>query len=206
MSDIQHVYNSIAYDFNRTRYKVWPAVKNFIDQLESNSINVDIGCGNGKNMIYRTEDITFKGIDLCNEFVRICRNKGLDVTEGNILSIPFNNDIFDNTICIAVIHHLNIKSERILAIQELLRITKKRGKIMIYVWAFEQPIESKRKFNTQDEMVQYKTIDGNIAYRYYHLYKKGELEEELNSITLYKFRIIKSDYERGNWYVIIERI
>lgn len=206
MTDIKRVYNSIAKDFDRTRYKIWPAVKTFIDQIKPYSINADIGCGNGKNMIYRSKDITFRGIDLSDELISICKNRCLDVIEGNIMSIPFEDNLYDNTLCIAVIHHLDNRNDRIMAIQELLRITKIGGQIIIYVWAFEQPIESKRKFNTQNEMVEYKTINGNIAYRYYHLYKKGELEEELNSVTLFNYKIIKSDYERGNWYMIIERI
>ena len=38
---------------------------NFIDSLEANTINGDIGCGNGKNMLHRTQDIKFIGVDIC---------------------------------------------------------------------------------------------------------------------------------------------
>jgi ubiquinone/menaquinone biosynthesis C-methylase UbiE len=195
-------YSHIADEFSNSRYRAWPAVASFIDSFNENSINGDIGCGNGKNMLYRS-DIKFEGIDLCDEFIKICNKRNLSVKKGNILDIPYEDNYFDNVISIAVIHHFDKRSDRIKAIKELLRITKLNGKIMIYVWAYEQPEDSKRRFNTQDEMVPYKTQD-NIYYRYYHLYKKNELEEEIRELENYK--IIKSEYEKGNCYVIIEKV
>ncbi len=204
--DISQVYNVIADDFSKTRYKTWPAVAEFIDTFQKNSINADIGCGNGKNILYRSE-LNFKGMDITPEFVNICNKRKLDVVEGNILSIPFESNYFNNVICIAVLHHLENKQDRINGICELLRITKSSGMLMIYVWAFEQPSESKRQFNTQDEMVSFKKRDGTIYYRYYHLYKQHELEEEINCAILKSNLdiVVTSGYERGNWYVIIKK-
>lgn len=200
--DISTVYNNIANDFSNTRYKIWFSIAKFIDTFKETDLNADIGCGNGKNMIYKP--LNFKGMDICDEFIRICKEKNLDVIKGNILNIPFGSEMFDNVLCIAVIHHLSLREERINAIKELFRICKNGGKIMIYIWAFDQPIESKRHFKTQDEMVPYKKINGNIYYRYYHLYKEGELEEEIK-LTGINFKSMLSDYERGNYYVIIEK-
>lgn len=205
-NSIDKVYGNISQDFSNTRYKIWPIVQNFIDTFEINSINGDIGCGNGKNMA--RSDVIFKGMDLTQEFVDICRKKLLDVIQGNILNIPFENSYFDNIICIAVIHHLDKVDDRVKAIAELFRITKQYGKIMIYVWAFEQPQNSKRKFQSQEELVPFKTPSG-IHYRYYHLYIKDELEKEINLSCEkynYKYNLIKNDYEYGNWYIILEKI
>ena len=213
--NISEVYNTIADDFSKTRYKVWESVGNFIDTFEQNSVNADIGCGNGKNILYRPE-LNFKGMDISSSFVDICKNRKLDVIEGNILNIPFKPDYFDNVICIAVIHHLKTQQERVDAIRQLLKITKKGGKIMIYVWAFEQPQDAKRKFSTQDEMVYFKKRNGETYYRYYHLYKANELEHEIkianNNIdnidnigNIGNIDIYKSVYEKGNWYCIFEK-
>jgi len=202
--DIANVYNSIANDFSRTRYKVWHSIGKFIDNFKENTLNADIGCGNGKNMLYK-ENIKFKGMDISEEFVKICLARNLDVIQGNILNIPFDNNIFDNTICIAVIHHLNNVSDRINAIGELIRITKIGGHILIYVWAFEQEQNSKRKFSSCDELVPFTTLDGKTEYRYYHLYCKDELEKEINNFCD-KIKIKYSGYEKGNWYCILEKI
>ena len=105
MSEIKNVYSKISKEFNRTRWNVWPNVGKFIDSFKSNTINGDIGCGNGKNMLHRTKDIKFVGVDICPEFLDICVNKKLEVIKGDILNIPISDNYFDNTICIAVIHH-----------------------------------------------------------------------------------------------------
>jgi tRNA (uracil-5-)-methyltransferase TRM9 len=200
--DITNVYNNIATDFSNTRYKIWFSISKFIDTFKDTDLNADIGCGNGKNMLYK--QLKFKGIDICDEFIKICKDRNLDVIKGNILSIPFESEMFDNVLCIAVIHHLSSKEERIKAIKELFRICKESGRIMIYIWAFEQPVESKRQFKSQDEMVPYKKINGEVHYRYYHLYKEGELEEEVRLCGI-PFKYMESGYERGNWYVIITK-
>lgn len=206
--DVQHVYDNIAKDFDRTRFKVWPIITKFIESLPANCTLADIGCGNGKNISLSRKDINYKGMDLSKEFVDICIDKGLDVIQGNILNIPFETNHFDNSMSIAVIHHLSERSDRIKAISELLKITKINGLILLYVWAFSQPEKSKRKFKSYDEMVPYKTLTGEIYYRYYHLYKEGELESEINEVTDYNYNydIIESGYDYGNYFVIIKKI
>ena len=78
----------------------------------------------------------------------------------------------------------------------------------MYIWAMEQ-IESRRKFdeNYQNVLVPWVVpADKNekreeIVYnRYYRLFKKGELDELVINTDLGK--IIKSDYNKDNWYVI----
>jgi tRNA (uracil-5-)-methyltransferase TRM9 len=205
-SNISKVYDNIAKDFDRTRYKVWPLIKKFIDGLPEKCYLADIGCGNGKNIILSRKDIKYKGMDISNNFVKICNDKGLDVIHGDILNIPFESNSFDNSMSIAVIHHLSTRADRIKAISEMLRITKINGLILLYVWSFIQPKNSKRKFKNYDELVPYKTILGDIYYRYYHLYKENELEDEVKEVKEYNYEIIESGYENGNYYIIIKKI
>lgn len=205
--EIKEVYNHISSEFDKTRYSVWGGVRRFLDSLPPNSFNGEIGCGNGKNMLYR-KDLQFEGVDISSEFVKLCQTKGLCVKEGSILDLSIPNNTFENTLCIAVIHHLKTVEERQKAICELLRITKPRGKILIFVWAFEQPEDSKRKFSTTDELVPFKTVDGKVFTRYYHMYVKGELEHEIMSvknIDAIDFTILDSYWELGNWVTIIEK-
>ena len=182
MTEVSNVYNQIAQDFSRTRSSVWNGCRIFLDSLPSQSTMADIGCGNGKNMLYRN-DISSTGVDLCENFIKICKERKLNVIYGSICQIPLNSNAFNNTISIAVIHHLEKQEDRIKAISELLRITQSGGRVMMSVWAFEQDSTSKRKFATQDEMVPFKKLNGEVYYRYYHLYKKGELEDEINQVN-----------------------
>lgn len=63
-SDFVHkVYDNIAVHFSSTRYKAWPIVDRFIKETQKYSLGIDIGCGNGKNMLIRN-DIWINGFDL----------------------------------------------------------------------------------------------------------------------------------------------
>ena len=196
---VKHIYNIIANEFDNTRYRPWTCVEKFLDSIDPNSSIGDIGCGNGKNMFYR-KDCNNYGCDFSENLVNICLKKKLKVVVGDILNIPFKDNQFDNTICIAVIHHLSTIEKRKKAIQELIRITKPNGRIIILVWAFEQEKNSRRKFTKQDNMVDWKDKKGNIlGKRYYYVFKENELESLLKG---YKYT---SFYEKGNWGIIINK-
>lgn len=200
--NVKDVYNYIAKEFDNTRYRPWSCVENFLDKVPEKSSIGDIGCGNGKNMLYRTDCYNY-GCDFSSELVDICLEKNLNVIEGDILEIPFEDNQFDYTICIAVIHHLSTREKRIKAIEELKRVTKKGGQILILVWALEQEKESRRKFVKQENFVDWKDKKGNLlGKRYYYVFKENELETLVNNSEL----IEKSFYEKGNWGVIINNL
>ena len=198
---VKQVYNKIANEFDNTRYRPWTCVENFLDNIPKNSKIGDIGCGNGKNMLYRNDCINL-GCDFSQNLVNICQKKSLNVIYGNILSIPFDDESFDYTLCIAVLHHLSSKEMRKKSIEELLRITKSNGKILILVWAFEQEKDSKRKFINQGNLIDWKDKKGNVlGKRYYYVFKKNELE----SLIPDNVSIEKSFYEKSNWGVILKK-
>lgn len=200
--NVKYVYNKIANEFSNTRYRPWTCVEKFLDNIPQNSIIGDIGCGNGKNMLYR-KDCTNIGCDFSENLVKICLEKNLQVISGDILNIPFKDNMFDFTICIAVIHHLSTNEKRKKAISELLRVTKPNGKILILVWALEQGPDSRRKFTEQDNMVDWKDKKGNLlGKRYYYVFKQNELE----SLITNKNMIVQSFYEKGNWGVVLKKV
>lgn len=45
---VYDVYEKIAPHFSNTRYKPWPKVEQFMNEIEKGSFVADIGCGNGK--------------------------------------------------------------------------------------------------------------------------------------------------------------
>jgi SAM-dependent methyltransferase len=103
-SNLQNVYNSIAYHFDKTRYKKWNSINKFLNEIPKNQYIFEVGCGNGKNMI--NADHIFLGFDFSIEFCKICKNKNLEVGACNNLNIPLKDNSFDHVISIAVIHHL----------------------------------------------------------------------------------------------------
>jgi len=203
---VKECYTQIAVSFSATRRSVWQGVGEFLDGIPHGHRVGDIGCGNGKNMMHHP-NLNFEGMDVCPEFIKICIDRGLTVREGDILNIPYDTNYFDHTICIAVIHHLRTREERVKAISELLRVTNQNGKILIYVWSFNQyDATERRKFTTKDEMVPFfDKISGQTFYRYYHLYDMEELIAEVNSVSDYEFEIERSFNDRNNECVILVR-
>lgn len=181
--------------FSNTRHYFKPYTKKYIELIQSNSKVADIGCGNGRNMF--RNDLDWYGIDFCDKFVELCIQNNKNVIWGNILNIPFPENEFDNTICIAVIHHLSTPERRKKSIQELIRITKPTGKILIQVLGFNP-----KKYDTQEAIVEcnlqkkYNGEKKNIKInRYYNLYKENELKSQ---IPLDKVKIIREDNEYNN--------
>lgn len=231
---VYDVYEKIAPHFSKTRYKPWPKVQEFLESLPEGSINCDVGCGNGKYLGINNKNILSIGTDRSFNLTAIARerNPGSQTFVCNSLNLPLRSNIFDSVISIAVIHHFSTKVLRIKAIKELQRICKVGGKILIYVWAFEQ----ERKFTTQDVFVPWHLHDtyekkeggedepketikkevnieqntgfietaikdemkkSTIYHRYYHVFKKDELEELIQEIP--GLEIQRSFYDHANW-------
>ena len=198
---VQDIYNTISNHFDNTRHFVWPSVKEFLEGLPKYTLIADIGCGNGKNMCHLNNDYLFIGMDFSIKLLDICSKKKLETCVANNCILPFKNNIFDNSISIAVVHHLSTPELRLQAIDEILRITKPNGLIMIQVWAFERDFN--KTFDSQDAMVPWKTKT-DTYYRYYYLFKINELDT-LISKSKYKNTIVKSYKERDNYIVIFHK-
>ena len=123
--NVKQVYNKIYQEFDNTRYRPWTCVEEFLNKIPEDSIIGDIGCGNGKNMLYRQDCINY-GCDFSEKLVEICKNKKLNVIEGDILDIPFADNSFDYTICIAVIHHLSSVEKRKKAADRIKKLKSKK--------------------------------------------------------------------------------
>ena len=200
---VTNVYDKIADRFSITRAYLWRGVKEFILDLNSNSLILDAGCGNGKNMFRK--DCSFIGIDSSQSMVDIVNGQNKKAIVADICKVPFNNNYFDATISIAVIHHLESYTKRKDAIDELIRVTKSGGKIFIQVW--EDMVNKGKKFelideNSTDYLVSWDNRDGKEYKRYYHLFKNGELEDLVDTT---KVDIIDNFYECQNWCVVLQK-
>ncbi len=201
------VYNNISKHFDHTRFSVWKGVAEFLDSIESKSIIADVGCGNGKNSRYR-KDIYTICCDISIELLKITLSKQddfkYDCILANGISLPYKSETFDYTISIAVLHHINSFQDRIKFILELLRITRKKGKVLFTVWADEQQKKQKWKLiSGTDYLIPWDDRNGNIIDRYYHLFSKNELENIMDIINReYTYCKYTLNYEFDNWFVI----
>ena len=140
-------------------------------------------------MNYLKDKCRIIGIDNCKNFVTLCKERQLNVLESNIFNLPFEDNTFDYIISIAVIHHLRTESERYKAIDELLRVLKPNGKMLITVWAYENDnFSENKKFKIGDNIVKF-----NNENRYYFIYNKVNFEK---FISKYNSLIY---WDKGNW-------
>ena len=154
-----------------------------------------LGCGNGKYLWVNDKNLYNVGTDRCSNFLTICREKipKSQTFAADSLKLPFRSGVFDSAISIAVVHHFSNAELRIKAIRELIRILSVNGTLLIYVWALEN---EGRTFTEQENFVPwhlqntyeddtkletlgpeiYKEKNSTVYHRYYHMFKKDELE------------------------------
>ncbi|KAF4838416.1 tRNA (carboxymethyluridine(34)-5-O)-methyltransferase [Colletotrichum siamense] len=144
------------------------------------------------------------------------------------LALPYRPSAFDFAISIAVIHHMSTRERRRAAVAALLSSVRPGGqgqqgggKVLVMVWALEQG-NSRRGWDAgadQDQLVSWVTKGSKATdteataeedkkpkdttyQRYYHLYREGELEEDVVAVG---GRVLESGYERDNWWAVFCR-
>ncbi|XP_028771912.1 tRNA (carboxymethyluridine(34)-5-O)-methyltransferase [Neltuma alba] len=138
---VHHVYDAIAPHFSSTRFAKWPKVASFLSSLPSGSLILDAGCGNGKYLALN-RDCFFIGCDISPPLIKICSDRGHEVLVADAVNLPYRTDFGDAAISIAVLHHLSTENRRRKAIEELVRVVKRGGFVLITVWAVEQEDKS----------------------------------------------------------------
>lgn len=130
------------------------------------------------------------------------------------LALPYRPGAADFAICIAVIHHLSTRPRRREALAALLECVRPagQGRVLVYVWALEQSETSRRRWgegDDQDTLVPWVMRGprghpnaGATYQRYYHLYREGELEEDVVAVG---GRVIESGYDQDNWWAVFTR-
>lgn len=75
---VYEVYDKIAPHFSNTRYKPWPKIQIYLDALPAGSLNIDVGCGNGKYLGCNRKNVFSIGTDRSINLLGICRERDSD--------------------------------------------------------------------------------------------------------------------------------
>jgi len=189
---VKEQYSLIASDFSKTRTKKWNCVNNFLSDITKTDKILELGCGNGKN-IYDIKDQSI-GVDICPEFCKICRDKGINVIESNILNVDFPEESFDYILCIAVIHHIKEEADKIKLLNIIKKILKTNGKALITGWTTQ---ESMRNLVHGDNIIKFGKNE-----RYYYIFNQYELYDLCKRI----FDNISYKFEYYNDIITITKI
>ena len=197
IQNVKEIYEKIADHFTVTRVFTWSWIDDFIYNLQRHSFIYDIGCGNGRNMGFPGH--TFIGIDNCEKFIDICREKNLMVQLSNMTKIKLPDNSADAIICIASFHHLASRENRINALLEMKRLIKPSGKILLSVWSINQPKKTRVTFNKYgDTMVQW----NNKYSRYYYIFQINEILNLFENVGL---KLLEHKYDCGNEVFILTK-
>lgn len=203
-------YDTIAYDFDKTRTKIWNRVKIFIAD-ESNPFShqrlLDVGIGNGKNSLFAKSNLyECVGIDISENLITICQNKGLDVYKKDVISLS-NTDfgLFDKIICIAVIHHLENIEDQKKAIINMIKCLNNKGKMLISVWSKEYDDTTKsRLFQQGPNYVEWNSNIHNKVDRFYYIHDYQSFHKMIEDVkVVYPYISFEISWEKQNWFVEI---
>jgi ubiquinone/menaquinone biosynthesis C-methylase UbiE len=127
-------------------------------ELKGNEYVLDVGSGTGRTSVQIAKRLTtgrLVGIDIWdtmelsgNSPERAYKNAEIegvkakvDFKFGNVLEIPFNDDIFDIVTCSSVLNNLPGEKNRVKALKEIFRVLKPGGKCMLL-----EPLRNLRMF------------------------------------------------------------
>ena len=207
--DIVRTYDAIAESFDQSRERPWPEVADFAKSLPPSITALDLGCGNGRHTkLLCDAGRRVIGLDASRKLLAIaCRREPQAAyVQGDVCHLPFRDETFSAAMLTATIHHLPSESERFLAVREMRRVLRSRGRAMMSAWSFEQArknlkMRSARDGAASDVWVPWRG-GGAAIDRFYHLFREGELRELVLSAGFRGER-----YFRGgdNDFVVAER-
>ena len=221
MERVNRNYNLIAKDFSRTRNRPWYEIRFlFSDYLFSGDKVLDLGCGNGRNIVYFNEKLTdYYGVDNSVELIKLAKKKypQKNFSVDDALDLSFAGSFFDKVYSIAVLHQIPSEELRLKFLREAKRVLKPKGLLALTVWklyridhlilmlknSFMKMIKGS-KLDYGDVLVPW----GDKIERYYHFFSEKELKEliEKAGFNLIESGVVKSDdNDRQNIYIIAQK-
>ena len=214
-------YNLIAKDFSRTRDRPWYEIRFlFSDYLFSGDKVLDLGCGNGRNIVYFGEKLTdYYGIDNSVELIKLAKKKHpqKNFRVDDALNLSFAGSFFDKVYSIAVFHQIPSEKLRLKFLKEAKRVLRPKGLLVLTVWKLHQidhiilalkgcfmKMIHKSKLDYGDILIPW----GNKIKRYYHFFSEKGLKELVQKagFKIVESGIVKSDDEdRQNVYIVAQK-
>ena len=178
-------YDKIAESWYNIRH--WSIFRKELEELNGRWDGgrlLNIGCAHGPDFLpFSPRKFRFFGIDSSKELVSLSKkySKKFNLTFYNLVGdmcyLPYRDKSFDYVVCIATLHHLTQKKDRILALSEIKRVTRREA--FLTVWDRNNPELPDKKIIEKEW-----NLKGRSVKRQYYLYDKEELERDLKEVGL----------------------
>ncbi|HUG53100.1 MAG TPA: class I SAM-dependent methyltransferase, partial [Vicinamibacteria bacterium] len=97
---------------------------------------LDAGCGTGSNLAHFRRFGRAVGVDLSDDALRFCRQRGVAAARGSVLALPFPGATFDAVTSFDVLYHRWVADDGA-AVRELARVLKPGGLLLVRVPALK---------------------------------------------------------------------
>ncbi len=128
------------------------------EEFSSKDLKIlDVGCGTGANLQMLSKFGNAEGVDVSEQAIRFCREKGLKVRFGLAEELPFSDESFDIVTALDVIEHLD---DDIRGLREMHRVLKAGGRMLIFVpafmwlWGVQDEVSNHRIRYTRSQIVE----------------------------------------------------
>jgi len=210
--EVARTFDEIAPSFDETRTDPWPEVVAFAGSLPSESTVIDLGCGNGRHaqvlLDSRHRAVAFDASRRLLDYARR-RARDANIVLGDLCALPFGSASFDAAIAVASVHHLPTAADRLTVLREIARVLRPGGRVLLMVWAFEQPrfhqagaLQKNRSGPASGDVWVPWRAGGKHVNRFYHLFADGELPRLVLEAGLRVERYFRSG---DNYAVVAER-
>jgi ubiquinone/menaquinone biosynthesis C-methylase UbiE len=200
LNKVEDDYDSISVEFDSTRNHAWYEFEIYKELLSKGDKILDLGCGNGRLYDYLADnDIDYVGVDVSAELLNKARLKnrksknGRQCTfkKGSFLDLPYVRPVFNKIYCVASFHHIPGRKYRLQALENMKKILKDDGTLVISVWNLWQKRYRKYIFESLFRLNKYDFGDTFIPWgktgvnRYYHAFSLFEMRTLLRESGFY---------------------
>ncbi len=205
-------YNTIAKDWDISRYRPSPIKIRVLKAVKKDMIVGDIGCGNGVIIpeLLRKGVKKYYGLDISSKLIAIAKKKykeeikkgKVEFKVGSALELPYSKNKFDMVVSFAVMHHLPGSENHLKFLREIKRVLKAGGKAIILNWnLLNDKVEKrfniresmalclKKGYDERDVYVGWKATPGKNVMRFIHVFTNDEMKSLVKQVGFSKVKI-----------------
>ena len=110
---------------------------------------LDVGCGTGANLLMLSEYGEAEGVDISEDALAFCRERGLDkVRLGAGEQLPYDDGTFDLVTAFDVVEHMD---DDLAGLREMRRVLRPGGRVLLFVptfmflWGLQDDVSNHRR-------------------------------------------------------------